>query len=101
MTTVSVIGAGLMGTACAQRLMHAGFEVFAYDVDEAKRAAIAKLGARAAGSVAETVGKSAAVVLAVFNTEQVEQVIESEGGVLDTVGTGSRSPIVICTSTCD
>src|SRR3990172_12270215 len=101
MTTVGVIGAGLMGTACARRLVQAGFEVLAYDVDEAKRAAIAKLGARAAASVAETVGQSTAVVLAVFNTDQVEQVIESAGGVLDTVGTGSHSPVVICTSTCD
>jgi len=101
MATVGVIGAGLMGTACAQRLMHAGFEVLAYDVDAAKRAAIAKLGARAAGSIAATVGQSAAIVLAVFNTDQVEQVIEGEGGVLENIGAGSRSPIVICTSTCD
>lgn len=101
MATVGVIGAGLMGTACARRLMQAGFEVLAFDVDEAKRAAIAKLGARAAGSIADTVGQSAAIVLAVFNTDQVEHVIESAGGVLDTVGTGSRSPILICTSTCD
>ena len=101
MTTVSVIGAGLMGTACARRLMQAGFEVLAYDVDEAKRAAIAKLGARAAESLAATVGQSAAVVLAVFNTDQVEQVVENEGGVLDAVGTGPHSPLLICTSTCD
>ncbi len=100
-TTVGVIGVGLMGTACVQRLMQAGFEVLAYDVDEAKRAAIAKLGARVTGSVAATIGQSAAVVLAVFNTDQVEQVIESDGGVLDTVGTGAHSPILICTSTCD
>ena len=101
MSTIGVIGAGLMGTACAQRLMQAGFEVLAYDVDEAKRAAIAKLGARAAESVAATLGQPAVVVLAVFNTDQVEQVVESEGGVLDTLGTGARSPILICTSTCD
>ena len=101
MATIGVIGAGLMGTACAQRLMQAGFEVLAYDVDAAKRTAIAKLGARAAGSVAATIGQSAAVVLAVFNTDQVEQVIESAGGALDTVGTGAHSPILICTSTCD
>ena len=101
MATVGVIGAGLMGTACARRLMQAGFEVLAYDVDAAKCAAVAKLGAHVAGSVAETVRQSAAVVLAVFNSDQVEHVIESAGGVLDSVGTGAHSPIVICTSTCD
>ena len=66
MATVGVIGAGLMGTACARRLMQAGFDVLAYDVEEAKRAAIAKLGARTAESVAATVGQSDAIVLAVF-----------------------------------
>ena len=101
MATVGVIGVGLMGTACARRLMQAGFGVLAYDIDEAKRAAVGQLGARLAGSVAETVGQSAAVVLAVFNTDQVEQVIESAGGVQGTVGTGAHSPILICTSTCD
>ena len=101
MATVGVIGAGLMGTACVRRLAQAGFEVLAYDVDAAKCAAIARLGARAAGSIAEMIGQSAAVVLAVFNTGQVEQVIESAGGVADTVGAGAHSPIVICTSTCD
>ncbi len=101
MAMVGVIGAGLMGTACARRLMQAGFEVLAYDVDAAKRAAIAQLGARVAESVAATLGQCAAVVLAVFNTDQVEQVIEGEGGVLGAVGAGERSPILICTSTCD
>jgi len=101
MATVAVIGAGLMGTACARRLMQAGFEVLVYDIDAAKCAAITTLGARAAGSVAATLGQSAAVVLAVFNTDQVEQVIEGEGGVLESIGAGSYSPILICTSTCD
>jgi 3-hydroxyisobutyrate dehydrogenase-like beta-hydroxyacid dehydrogenase len=37
MATAGVIGAGLMGTACARRLLQAGVEVVAYDVDEAHR----------------------------------------------------------------
>ncbi len=101
MAAAGVIGAGLMGTACARRLIQAGIDVVAYDVDEAKRAAIAKLGARAAGSVAETARQCATLVLCVFNTDQVEQVIEGKGGVLDAIGNEPQPRTIICTSTCD
>lgn len=101
MAAVGVIGAGLMGTACAQRLMQAGIEVLVYDVDEKKRVAIAKLGARAAGSVAEITKQCATLILCVFNTDQVEQVVENKGGVLDALNSNSPSCTIICTSTCD
>jgi len=101
MAVVGLIGAGLLGTAIAKRLARAGLEVVAYDVDEAKRAAIATLGARPAASVAETVRECGALVLAVFNTDQVEQVVEGRAGVQDTIGESRKSPIVICMSTCD
>jgi 3-hydroxyisobutyrate dehydrogenase-like beta-hydroxyacid dehydrogenase len=101
MATAGVIGAGLMGTACARRLLQAGVEVVAYDVDEAKRTAIEKLGARVAGSVAEAARQCTMLVLCVFNTDQVEQVIEGKGGVLDALGDKAEPRILICTSTCD
>jgi len=101
MAATGVIGAGLMGTACARRLIQAGIEVVAYDVDEVKRAVMAKLGARAAESVAETARQCATLVLCVFNTDQVEQVIEGKGGVLDAVSNEPGPRTIICTSTCD
>jgi len=101
MAAAGVIGAGLMGTACARRLIQAGIEVVAYDVDEAKRAAIAKLGARTAGSVGETARQCLTLVLCVFNTDQVEQVIEGKGGVLDAMGNEPAPCTLICTITCD
>jgi len=101
MKAIGLIGAGLMGTACARRLVQAGFEVVVYDVDATKKAAVAKLGARAASSVAEVARQCAAVVLCVFNTDQVEQVVEGDGGVLDAASGDSNPRTVICTSTCD
>jgi len=98
---VGVIGLGLLGTAIAKRLMQAGVEVAGYDVDEAKRAAIAQLGARPVASIGQAVRECAALVLAVFNTEQVEEVVEGRAGIRDTIGESRTSPLVICMSTCD
>lgn len=101
MAAAGVIGAGLMGTACARRLLLAGIEVVAYDVDEAKRTAIGTLGVRVAGSAAEVVRQCATLVLCVFSTDQVEQAIEGKGGVLDVISEERGSRLLICTSTCD
>jgi L-threonate 2-dehydrogenase len=96
---VGVIGTGLMGTACVERLKGAGFEIVAYDVDEAKRVAAAKRGARAVASVAEVATHCETIVLCVFTTDQVEQVVEGKGGIAEAAGEAPR--VVICTSTCD
>jgi 3-hydroxyacyl-CoA dehydrogenase len=39
---VGVIGTGLMGMACAKRLLAAGHDVLGYDIDAAKLAALAE-----------------------------------------------------------
>ncbi|HTP96283.1 MAG TPA: NAD(P)-dependent oxidoreductase [Burkholderiales bacterium] len=101
MVTVGIIGAGLMGTACAHRLMRAGFDVLAYDIDVTRRSTIANLGARVGLSVADTAAHACMLVLAVFNTDQVEAVIEGEGGVLEALRPGAAALPVMCVSTCD
>jgi putative dehydrogenase len=102
MARVGVIGCGLMGTAVTQRLIGAGFEVLVYDVDPAKRAAAAGLGAKSEATASVVIAGCEVNVVCVFNTEQVEAVIEGPGGGLDAIaqgGTGARTFIV--TSTCD
>lgn len=99
MAAIGVIGAGLMGTACSKRLGQAGFEAVAYDVDAARLAALAQLGARAAASVAAVAQACESIVICVFSTEQVEQVVEGAGGIAEAGGRAERT--VICTSTCD
>ncbi len=96
-----VIGAGLLGTACAKRLMQAGIEVVATDIDEAKRAAIARLGAQTAATVAEAAKSCGMLVVAVFDTDQVEAVVEGQGGIAEACGGGAEPRTVICMSTCD
>jgi 3-hydroxyisobutyrate dehydrogenase-like beta-hydroxyacid dehydrogenase len=95
---VGVIGTGLMGTACAKRLLAAGFDVVGHDVDERKLPQIEALGGRAAHSIQDVARECDRVVLAVFNTDQVEDAIEGPRGLL---AVGAPSLTAICVSTCD
>ena len=93
-TPVGVVGLGLMGEVYVGRLIAAGFAVIGYDVDAAKTARLAKLGAQA-GSLADIAQQCEPIVLAVFNTEQVEDVVEHA------LISAAAGKIVLCTSTCD
>jgi len=95
---VGLVGIGLLGQALAHRLLQTGFAVVGFDVDPAKTAALVKLGGRPAASIADLAPRCDAIVLAVFSTDQVEQVVERE--LLPALGDGSRA-VVLCASTCD
>jgi len=91
-----------MGTAVTQRLVGAGFEVLAYDVDAGKREAIARAGAKPQTTAAVVMAACEMNVICVFNTDQVEEVIAGAGGGVEAIaqgGTGAR--VFIVTSTCD
>ncbi len=80
-TTVGLLGLGLVGRAIAARLAAAGFEVLGYDRSlEAMRAFEGKATARAL--------QAPRIVLAVFDTSDVEQVVEA----------GAASLYVDCTT---
>jgi putative dehydrogenase len=98
---VGVIGTGLMGEVFARRLAGASFSVVGYDIDPAKSARLKDFGAQAAASIADVVRAARVIVLAVFNTDQVEQVVEQE--ILPAIRqqTGAPDKVVLCTSTCD
>jgi 3-hydroxyisobutyrate dehydrogenase-like beta-hydroxyacid dehydrogenase len=98
---IGLIGTGLMGSACAKRLLGAGFDVLGYDVDARKLARLRESGGRAAGSVAEIASACRKVVLAVFNTDQVEDVIEGAKGLLAALPAGAPALVALCVSTCD
>src|SRR4051812_24595698 len=93
--TVGVIGLGLMGEVLAGRLMAAGFGVKGYDIDPVKNARLVACGGTVAASPAE-VAACRVIALAVFSTDQVEQVVEQV--LLLAVAPGT---VVLCTSTCD
>jgi 2-hydroxy-3-oxopropionate reductase len=91
---VGVIGVGLMGEVYARRLVAAGFTVIGFDVDPAKNARLANFGAHA-GTLADIAQKCEPIVVAVFNTEQVEDVVEHA------LIPAAAGKIVLVTSTCD
>jgi 3-hydroxyisobutyrate dehydrogenase-like beta-hydroxyacid dehydrogenase len=91
-----------MGTAVAQRLCAANFEVLAYDIDAAKLAAISHAGVTSAATLDGVIAACEVNVVCVFDTDQVESVIAGRGGraaASAQVAGGER--IFVVTSTCD
>ncbi len=91
---VGLIGVGLMGEVYASRLIAAGFSVIGFDIDPAKNKRLEDIGGRA-DSRDEIAQECDPIVLAVFSTDQVEEVVAQ--ALLPT----AAGKIVLCTSTCD
>ena len=92
-TDGGLIGLGLMGEVLAGRLMAAGFGVLGTDIDPAKNARLAARGGQGGGIAGGGRARAASIVLAVFNTDQVEEVVQRRCCRMRTPGT-----IVLCTT---
>lgn len=99
--TIGLLGIGLVGKAVARLLMNAGFAVIGYAPSLASRDALRQLGGRPLDSVAEVGRACGTVVLAVFDTTQVEAVIEGVGGLLSVAPPAGQSRAIINLSTCE
>jgi 3-hydroxyisobutyrate dehydrogenase-like beta-hydroxyacid dehydrogenase len=77
---VGIVGLGLVGRALAQRLLDAGHPVLGFDLQEPARTALQRMGGQAAASVGEVGERASCVLLAVFETADVLQVLESGDG---------------------
>lgn len=97
-TTIGIAGCGLMGSACAARLIAAGHSVIGYDIDAAKAAALAARGGKAAATLADLARDCRVVILAVFNTDQVET---TSAALLAALPADAPPLTVVCVSTCD
>jgi len=93
---IGIAGLGLLGSALAHRLIGAGFDPKGYDIDTAKTAAFGKTGGTAASL--DEVARCDVVLLAVFDTDQVEDVVTN--AVLPALTPGATRT-VLCASTCD
>jgi 3-hydroxyisobutyrate dehydrogenase-like beta-hydroxyacid dehydrogenase len=93
-TAVGLIGLGLMGEVYARRLIAAGFSVTGFDIDVARTEQLRQIGGQV-GSLADVARDCDPIVVAVFSTDQVEDVVERA------LLPAAAGKIVICTSTCD
>ncbi|MEJ0071399.1 MAG: NAD(P)-dependent oxidoreductase [Pseudomonadota bacterium] len=93
---VGLIGLGLVGESLARRLLDAGYAVVGFDVDPVRVRKFESYGGRPVGTIAEVAKSAERVLIAVFNTAQVAEVIEGAGGLIDS---GNR--LATCHSTCD
>jgi 3-hydroxyisobutyrate dehydrogenase-like beta-hydroxyacid dehydrogenase len=94
--TVGLIGLGLVGESLARRLLDAGYKIVGYDVDRARAQKFESYGGRPVGTIAAIAEQATRVLIAVFNTAQVAEVIEGEAGL---IASGNR--LATCHSTCD
>jgi 3-hydroxyisobutyrate dehydrogenase-like beta-hydroxyacid dehydrogenase len=95
---VAIVGLGLMGEVYARRLLDVKIPVTGYDIDAARRSRLALIGGKPAESIAALAKSARCIIVAVFNTEQVEDVVENH--LLPALGEGSNA-IVLCMSTVD
>ena len=93
---IGIAGLGLLGSALAHRLVGTGFDPKGYDIDAAKTAALAKAGGIAASL--DEVARCDVVLLAVFDTDQVEDVVTN--ALIPALMPGATKT-VLCCSTCD
>ena len=90
---VAIIGLGLMGEVYAQRLLDAGFSVSGFDIDPARRAHLKEIGGQPAETIAELAKPASCIIVAVFSTAQVEDVIENH--LLPALGDGSNKIVLV------
>ncbi|WP_248927719.1 NAD(P)-dependent oxidoreductase [Paenibacillus hamazuiensis] len=80
---VTVIGLGMMGSALAQTFLKGGHPTTVWNRTAGKADALARLGADAAGTVAEAVAASPLVVICVLDYEAVNAILEEAGDHLE------------------
>lgn len=93
---IGIAGLGLLGSALSARLIQGGYSPKGYDIDAVKVAAFAKAGGTAARL--EEVAHCDVVLLAVFDTSQVEDVVTN--AVLPALTPGVSKTVLVA-STCD
>jgi 3-hydroxyisobutyrate dehydrogenase-like beta-hydroxyacid dehydrogenase len=79
---IGLVGLGLLGHAIATRLRAGGYEVVGYDVAAERRAALERLGGRAASSVAAVAREADPVCVVLPSLAAVEEVVLGPDGLV-------------------
>ena len=98
METIGIVGLGLMGQAFASRIKDTQYNLIGYDPNPDR---CAEFGInRIANSLSDLASACSVILLCVFDTNQVQEVLFSPNG-LAAGCQSSKPPQIICTSTCD
>jgi 2-hydroxy-3-oxopropionate reductase len=89
MTTIAVIGLGVMGGPMASNLVKAGYDVVGYNRSPEKVNALVTEGGRGAASVAEAVRDAQVVLTVLPDSPDVEEVVGGDDGVLTHAAAGT------------
>jgi 3-hydroxyisobutyrate dehydrogenase-like beta-hydroxyacid dehydrogenase len=79
---VGLVGLGLVGQALGQRLRAAGWQTVGYDLRDEPCRAFDAAGGTAAASLADVGRRASCVILAVFDTGDVQRVLQGADGLL-------------------
>ena len=94
--TIGFIGLGIMGSSMARNLLKAGFDVNVWNRTASRMAPLASAGARGASDASAVATKADIIVVCVSETQDVEEVLFGESGVIKGARPGA---LVIDTST--
>lgn len=95
---IALIGAGIMGQAIGQRLVACGHRLSVFDIDTARVAQLAALGATAVEHPAAATGRSDYVILSLNHADIVDKAVFGGNGI---VQAGSSAKILIDMSSID
>jgi len=96
MKNIGIVGLGDMGSGLSSNLIKAGFPLVGFDLRDDRKKALADMGGRPVDSVGDVGAASDVVFVMVLNGTQVQSVICDDGGLLETMKTGST---IIVTAT--
>ena len=91
MSSVAIIGVGLLGTAIAERLLNAGFHVLGFDIDESRRAVLTQLGGEPVHDLHDCAQRCDAIVLCLPDSSVTATVLPQTGTAL-IIDTTTGSP---------
>lgn len=86
---IGFVGLGAMGKPMACNLLAAGYEVYAFDVNEAAVKDLESRGGKGCASAGALAGKAEVIICSLPNAKIVESVMCAEGGVFEHCAPGS------------
>src|SRR4029434_3154282 len=97
-TAVGFVGLGRIGKPIAANILAAGFDLMVFDVREEPMRELDHLGAKQASGLRDLSEHSEIIGVAVVDDSQVEEVVLSDAGLLQS---GRRALIIMLQSTCN